>query len=146
MRTARYLAAWMIAGLFASVLIASDAERDGLTTSAIQTDVELKLRQAGICVLTREKRLDTPGQPWLYVKVFTVTRNDGLYAYKSVDVEFWQSVRLDRDSCLWSAAQTRSTPGIVATVGGGNLRDVRETLRDKVDQFINAYLSVNPKE
>ncbi len=128
--------------------IRNDAERDGLTKDAVQTDVELRLRQAGIRVLTREERLNTPGQPWLYVKVFTVTRSGGLCAYNSIDVEFWQSVRLDRDSSLfWGADQKKwSTPRIVGTAEGGNLRDVRETLRDKVDQFINAYLSVNPKE
>jgi len=33
----------------------------------------------------------------------------------------------------------------VGTVGRDNLRDIRNSTKDRVDEFINAYLSVNPK-
>ena len=39
-----------------------EAERDGLTKSQIKTDIELKLRQAGIHVLTTEESFKTPGK------------------------------------------------------------------------------------
>ena len=41
-----------------------DAKRLGLNTVQIQTDVELKLRLAGIKVLTKEERYGTPGTPY----------------------------------------------------------------------------------
>ncbi len=168
MRTARYLAAWMIAELFASVLIATDterdratlkglegvhviveelkddAERDGLTKSAIRTDVESKLRQAGIRVLAENEGLSTPGSPVLYVNANTLKNDDGLYAY-SIVVQLMQGVTLRRDSSISGRAVTWSNGG-VGTVGQNTLRKIREDVCDHVDQFINAYLSVNPKE
>jgi hypothetical protein len=41
----------------------------GLTKESIQTDVELKLRLAGIRVVTQKEDLQLPGMPTLYVGV-----------------------------------------------------------------------------
>lgn len=46
-----------------------EIEADGLRRDSIQTDVELKLRLAGIKVLTEEECLKEPGCPWLYVYI-----------------------------------------------------------------------------
>ncbi len=43
--------------------IPDEAQRDGLDTTQIQTDVELKLRQAGITVLTQQEWLSTAAAP-----------------------------------------------------------------------------------
>jgi len=48
------------------------AERLGLTAALIKTDIELRLRKAGVKVLTAEEKFDTPGMPWLYVNL-TIT-------------------------------------------------------------------------
>src|ERR671924_598657 len=45
-----------------------DAERDGLIKSEVQMDVELRLRNAGIRVLTEEEWHKVPRAPMLYVK------------------------------------------------------------------------------
>jgi hypothetical protein len=34
----------------------------------------------------------------------------------------------------------------VGTVGRENLRNIRDFIKDDVDKFVNAYLSVNPKK
>jgi len=52
--------------------LVSDVERDSLTRGQIQTDVELRLRQARITVLTGEEILRTPESAFLYVRVGTV--------------------------------------------------------------------------
>lgn len=49
--------------------LSAEAEQDRLTRAAIQTDVEVKLRLAGISVLTSAQGLQTPGEPFLYVRV-----------------------------------------------------------------------------
>src|SRR2546425_3316356 len=62
--------------------VSPDAERDGLTQSQLQTDVELRLRKAGIPALTQEECRATPGHPFLYVNVNT--HRDGFkYAFAS---------------------------------------------------------------
>lgn len=123
-----------------------DAERDGLTRTGLQTDVELWLRQAGIRVLTEEEWKRTPGRPWLHLWVTTHKRVGlyGVYAY-SVQLQLYQRVRLDRAPSLIAIGATWVAKGGVGTVGETKLRTVRENVRDLVDQFINDYLAANPK-
>src|SRR5947207_10859466 len=58
--------------------IRDDAQHDGLWTGQVQTDVELRLRQAGIPVLTEEQMLAAPGSPYLYVNINTYKSESGL--------------------------------------------------------------------
>jgi hypothetical protein len=121
-----------------------DAEREGLRQSTLQTDVELKLRQAGIRVLTEAERILTPGIPRLYLNVNTMLRDEiGAFAF-SINLRLMQKVRLDRNPIIVSEGTTWST-GSVGTVGVRELATVRESIRDQVDEFINAYLAANPK-
>jgi hypothetical protein len=117
-----------------------------LDTSTIQTDVELRLRRAGIRVLSEEERQKTTGGPYLYVQVThigAVAPWGNIVAY-SLNVELKQNVFLERTyeaavgSTTWSVSS-------VAIVGRNNLvKGVREAVRDHVDKFINTYLSVHP--
>ena len=124
----------------------ADVEQDGLNKTSIQTDVELKLRQAGITVLTQAERRAAPGGPFLYITVNTQQRPTaaGLYAY-SISVELSQNVQLERDPTIQIVGATTWSVGEVGTVGRDRLRGVRDGIKDLVDMFINAYLSVNPK-
>ncbi len=120
-----------------------DAEQDGLSSSQIQTDVELRLRTAGIKVLTMEEMLKAPGMPTLYVYVSTLKRQES-YSY-SVEVILQQNVRLDRDPTGLFIAPTWKI-GAVGAVGAANINQIRNGVRDELDRFINAYFSVNPKD
>lgn len=120
----------------------TEVERNGLNKASIQTDVELKLRQAGIAVLTEAGSHAAPGEPFLYVNVST--SGGPLYAY-SIEVEFRQTVRLDRDPSIKIFGATTWSVGGGGAVGQHSLRDIRDGIEDYVDGFINAYLSVNPK-
>src|SRR2546422_6457039 len=83
-----------LTGLYVSVeQIPDEVQRDGLDTTQIRTDVELKLRQAGITVLTRQEWLSTAAAPYLYVNVQAIKNPANLYAY-SADVELRQRVTL----------------------------------------------------
>jgi hypothetical protein len=121
------------------------AEKDGLTQSTLQTDVELKLRQAGIRVLTLGERLAAPGNPYLYLRVGTMKHDElGFYVY-NIDLELTQEVRLTRNPTITSLGTTWYAPGKIGTVGFRKLFQLRENVRDTVDQFLNAYLAANPK-
>jgi hypothetical protein len=119
-----------------------DAEKDGLTRDQIQTDVELHLRLAGIKVLTMEQRQATPGMPYLYVNLNTV-KNRETYSF-SIEITLRQRVNLRRDPNISVAAATWDVRRI-GTVGSADLNHVRDDIKDDVDKFINAWLSVNPK-
>src|SRR5690349_16556496 len=71
-----------LTGVYVSVEnIPDEAQHDGLDTTRIRTDVELKLRQAGITVLTRPEWLSTAAAPYLYVNVQAIKNPTHLYAY-----------------------------------------------------------------
>ena len=121
-------------------------EQNGLTRSAIQTDVELKLRQAGIPVLSRDMLLQSAGKPYLYVQVSVCIASSDLSCAFHISVELRQNARLERDPNIYSSVSTWSTLGLTGTVEKMNVRMVRDSVKDQVDQFINAYLAMNPKK
>ncbi|MBZ5727440.1 MAG: hypothetical protein LAP87_20885 [Acidobacteriia bacterium] len=115
-----------------------DAVRDGLTADQLKTDVELRLRRVGI-------KVSESAVPYLYVRV-TVVRgavNQSQYAY-SCRVVFEQPVTVKANGVL-TLVPTWST-GNIALVGSQRMsREVRDDVGDQVDEFSNAFLSVNPK-
>jgi hypothetical protein len=115
----------------------ADAERDGLTRNQLQTDVEQRLRQAGITV-------DNQAPGFLAIFVNTLKVESGFYVY-AIRVQFKQTVRIERNSKIAVLASTWEAPSVVGTVGTRALRDVRGSVRDRVDEFINAYLEQNPR-
>jgi hypothetical protein len=120
----------------------TDAEKNGLTTQQLQTDVELKLRQNGIKVLSQSELHSTDGNPYLYVMVNYQIRND--IAIFSISLELHQEILLVRDStkdCLATTWHKGATGG----AGINNIQFIREHVKDLVDMFINDYLAVNPK-
>jgi hypothetical protein len=123
-----------------------EVEENGLTKTAIQTDVELKLRQAGIPVLdAKDPKLPKLEVAALEINVNIVTSSDGIWVF-TVSVALGQNVRLVRDPSIigvfantWDVVET-------GRVGKPNVRELRDLIKDGVDTFINAYLSVNPKK
>jgi len=121
-----------------------DAERNGLTKTGIQTDVERKLQLAGVRVLTAEESNQTPSAPALHVSVNTTQPDDGgLYAY-GIQLELMQLMR----SLVPPEAMVTGVTwdaGAVGSISATNLRDVLNSVRDLVDEFINDWLTANPK-
>jgi hypothetical protein len=119
--------------------LSSGATELGLTKEVLQTDVELKLRLAGISVVTQEAGVKLPGTPYLWVQV-TVT--EGAHA-ANIAVAVRQDVRLERNDGLAFGA---STWDVNLTVASPTAQGIRDYNKDIVDQFLNAWLSVNPKK
>jgi hypothetical protein len=111
----------------------------GLTKEAIQTDIEPKLRLAGIRVVTQEDGRKLPGAPFLYVDAHVMPSGEAA----NIDVELHQDVLLKRKDDLavvvstWSVGYLMSNPTAQA---------IRDAIKDQVDTFLNAWLSVNPKK
>ncbi len=131
--------------------IEPEIEEAGLTRSQVQTDVELKLRTAGLNLLTPEERnkeiIRASGGAYLYVnphilklhKIPSYFQVD-VYVF-SIDLELYQAVYLMRNKKR-AAALTWST-GVLGT--NRDLGKIRSEIKDRVDVFLDAWLSVNPK-
>lgn len=126
------------------------AQRDGLGETLVQTDAELRLRLAGIKVLSKDEFSDASGGPYLYINVNAMPASalDGRYVM-NVAVELRQEVKLLRDPTIKTFATTWAvrTIGLIGYIRmiAGSGRDVRDVLKDDIDRFINAYLTVNPR-
>ena len=115
---------------------------DGLTEGQLRNDTELKLQKAGIKVLSERENQMTPGRPAIYLNMNILKyRHFPVYVYKN-SVELVQDVYLVRARNIKMGAVTWS----ISTTGlAPKLEDIRTSMEDLMDNFIKAYLSVNPK-
>lgn len=116
-----------------------DIELAGLSKDQIRTDVELKLRLAGIKVLTLVEHYEGKGAPYLHIYLDSHKTEKGEFVY-SLSFGIIQEVRLVRNNTITDAI-TWSISG----VGYNNIEGIRAHIKDRADKFINDYLSVNPK-
>lgn len=120
--------------------LAPAAEKTGLSASDLQNDAQQRLRQAGI-------KLKPDADAYLYVQI-TIADPGGTFplAYV-VYVSLMQEVTLPRG--FRSRTPLQSPTWWVNSVGMAGPDRVRSAVSDRVhafvDQFIRAYVSVNPK-
>jgi ABC-type maltose transport system permease subunit len=114
-------------------------EQEGLSKDQIRTDIELKLRAAGIKVLTHKEHHNEKGAPFLHVYLNTISTKQGAFIY-SIFFGMLEEVSLVRNNIIIDAI-TWSMSGM----GYGYIEGIRAQINKRVDEFINAYLSVNPK-
>ncbi len=130
-------------GVFVAVeALAPAVERAGLTTHQLHTDVEVQLQQAGIRILTKEEWLIVTGQPFVYVHVQVFLPPQGQAAYH-ITTEFYQRASLDAHAS--SALVATWTTAYLGLVDVNALHTLRDHVRAYIDEFINAYYSVNPR-
>ncbi len=124
--------------------VGPEAERLGLTRSALQAEVEQRLRQAGLRVFTPGDALASTGRPTLHLRVTLLTSQGAspVHVY-SVDLTLRQHIRLIRDRAIESFAITWSDTREVGAVEPGRTAMVRDAVRTKADQFIQAWQTVN---
>jgi hypothetical protein len=111
----------------------------GLARETILTDIELKLRLAGMRVVTEDEAAnDVPGSPCVFVRTFLASANVSF-----VDIKLMQSGWLDRNA---ESVFSPTWQKFVLAVGGKiGAQDIRDQIKDIVDMFLNDWLSVNPR-
>src|SRR5439155_23398522 len=118
----------------------SVAPANGLTVSALQADVDRRLRQAGISI--------TPdADAYLYVHVTIADPGASLPLPYVVDVSLMQEVTLPRGVKTRTPLQCpTSSVNRLGLAGSNRLRALRSDRGNEfVDQFVTAYRSVNPR-
>jgi hypothetical protein len=123
--------------------IDSDVEKHGLTKSLLKEQVESRLQQANIPVLTREEAYNAPGKPYLYLNLTTHHTGIELYSY-SIRIEFNQDVSLIREPSIRASATTWIA-NVVGVVGAQNLPAVTEDVAQLTDNFVHDYVAANPQ-
>lgn len=140
--------------------LSESARQDGLDERGVQTDVEQKLKQAGIAVLTPSQAAQEPGSPTLYVFINAkslfyptgVTFDPAGRPYNSppyvvmVTVSLLQNVVSARDPNqrlrevkTWDAGYLTSRDPVL-------LKQARTTVGDLVNEFIADWRAVNQKK
>jgi hypothetical protein len=148
--------------------ITPEIEQNGMSAQQLKTDVESKLRKAGINVITTwEERESAESFPaGLYV-IINALKSDILK--RTIDIDYYAisihceliqrclpltheivSLMSEQNidpayvsfhsalACTWSTSN-------VYLAGGERIIDIRDCVQELVDHFIKAYLSANPK-
>jgi hypothetical protein len=118
-----------------------DVENHGLTKSLLKKEVESRLRQADVPMLTADEAFNMPGKPYLYLHLTTHNTGIELYSY-SIRIEFNQDVCLIREPSVRASATTWIA-NMVGIVGARNLPAVTEDAAQLTDKFIHDYLAAN---
>ena len=115
------------------------AEKSGLTTAALQAEVERRLRQAGIS-------LTPDADAYLFVHVTVADPGGAQPLPYVVDVSLMQEVTLPRGLKTRTPLQVPTwSVNNLGLVGAAALKPaVTDHVTQFVDQFIKAYQSVNP--
>ena len=122
-----------------------DVERDGLNREHLQRDIEARLRQAGLHVLTIAEVANSPGAPYLYIAVYPVTSpSANLNAY-AVALTLKQLVQLSRNPTTELFATTWEGPVHLSSVTDLRGLDIRSRIFEAVGRFIVDYRDVNSK-
>jgi hypothetical protein len=121
--------------------IKPEIERDGLFGSILLTDMELRLRLAGIKVLSEEEAESRPDAPCLYLYVDAMKCSLG-YVY-TLRLSLREPVKLMRNNLKVSATVMRVMGELGITA---HLSEIRDAAGDIVEEFIKAWKAANPKK
>ena len=110
----------------------------------IRMDVELKLRMAGIKVFSDKEYLKTPGAPFLYVVLNIGQMSNMPIFYFNIGIYVRQAVYLKRNPNIQMLGATWET-SVIGAIWKDLASQIRDNIKDLLDEFINDYLSVNPK-
>jgi hypothetical protein len=130
--------------------VKAELENYNLTAIQIQTDVEAKLREAEIKVLSKEEneKVQPLRKPYLYVKI-----NSHKLPWKREVIAYSIEIALKQLVALPGQPKSVRKPFYAPTwykniVGAATPKDfaeIRDGIHQLTDKFIKAYLTANPK-
>lgn len=126
------------------IFMDKDSESAGIEQKQIQSDVELKLKLAGIKVLTKEEHSKDKEPTSLAISINTYKYSQDVLIYY-ISIELSQVVYLMRDPNIMAIDETWSVDRFGNTSMKYAETNIRANIKDGIDRFIYAYLSVNPK-
>jgi hypothetical protein len=112
-----------------------------LSENTLKTEIELRLRQAGITVAD-----DRALTPRLYLNVNAIITSDDNYIVYAISIDFDRFLRLP-DQPPGSPQLTSATVWSKGSVGITPKRDARlikDYVQELVSEFLNDYLAENP--
>jgi hypothetical protein len=121
-----------------------DIEREGLSRESIKRDIEVRLREAGLRVLSTAEIAKLPGAPYLYVAVYAITGpvNGSGYA---VVLALKQLVQLSRNPAMELFTTTWEGPAPLSLANAPKAAEIRNKIADAVERFLIDYQAVNSK-
>jgi hypothetical protein len=119
------------------------AVKPGLTKEQLQKDVEVRLREMGIKVLSKDEWMKTPGKPVLYISVNTHESERYWYAY-DIKVELQQVVKMEANPKVNTLAATWSL-NMTGMTNIGSLNIIKGDIEVLMGRFRQAYWAVNRK-
>jgi hypothetical protein len=127
------------------ITIAEELEILGVSQRTIKTEMELKLRMAGIKVIDYDKATTKIDNSLLHFYENGLERYDGgiVFNTKLVLIEVVKHIRLN-DTKIY-AGTWQSLGSIWSTPSKEYYKIMMQTINDQVNQFINQYLKDNPK-
>lgn len=124
------------------VVVFKDTDtKNVITTSTIKTDIELKLQSAGISVVPFDSSYPTGS---LICTIDLMKYNDRTVT--KYNIAFYQSVSIDRNSKIKCFSPTWQDTGFSFDQTKELDFLYRIYIRASVNDFLNDYLSVNPKK
>lgn len=126
--------------------LGENAKSPGFTRELLKTDVELKLRLAGIKVNSKEEWFTSADRAYIYVNITTVDVNEIDHMIYSIIIKLVQRVGLLRAPYMTVFGATWDSSGTVIRSKSKFLETARQSVKDHMDLFINDYLTANPKK
>ena len=122
--------------------LSPDLEKRGVSRDELQRRLVVKLREAGIGILSVKNASTTPGQPILQLKVASVKNTTG----HGFLIQLWMNEKVmferDKNRIVHGITWIQTT---IAFDGELQSRGVYDSVDEVLNEFINDYLAANPK-
>ncbi len=136
-----------VKGIYVTITdLNEDTKSAGLTKEQLKTDVELKLRLAGIKVNSQPEWLSSKHEGLFLVTIATDSDDDSPSIAYTVAVELSQRRKLLRRPYARVFAPTWGRGTVGKCLKNEFPEEARQAVKDHVDEFINDYLTANPKK
>ena len=125
-----------------------ELENYNVTSIQIQTDVESRLRTAGIKVLSKEEneKLQPLRKPYLYLRINSVKppwKREGLAFNIEIALNQQVFIREEPKSFKKSCFAPTWYKTFLGVAGWKNISEIREIVQGLTDKFIEAYQAAN---
>ncbi len=136
-----------VKGIYVTITdLNEDARSAGLTKEQLKTDVELKLRLAGIKLNSPAEWFSSKHEELFLVTIATDSEDDSPSIAYTVAVELSQLRKLPRRPHARVFAPTWGRDTVGMCLKNEFPEEARKHVKTNVDKFINDYLKANPKE